>query len=73
MGLGDQLFGDNGTSNFDATLCSAAFNFMFWLLCHNKDSSDTNLGSEGTGLFDKWLLFQLVPLETLRMVDDVLS
>ncbi|KAE9595386.1 putative cytochrome P450 [Lupinus albus] len=65
--LEDQLSGENGKSNFNAAICSAVFNFMFRLLCDDKDPSETNLGSKGPGLFDKWLLFQLAPLATLGL------
>ncbi|KAE9605255.1 hypothetical protein Lal_00025175 [Lupinus albus] len=63
--LEDQLYGKNGEAKFNDVFGGGAFNFMFRLLCENKDPLKTKLGCEGPGLFDKWLLFQLAPLATL--------
>ncbi|KAK7274111.1 hypothetical protein RIF29_15185 [Crotalaria pallida] len=63
----DQLSGKSRTANFNAAFGTAAFNFMFRLLCENKDPAETKLGSDGPGLFDKWLLFQLASLATLGL------
>lgn len=61
----DQLSRKTGTAGFNDVFATASFNFMFRLLCDNKDPSETKLGSEGPKLFDTWLLFQLAPLATL--------
>lgn len=65
--LEDQISGKSGTADFNTAFAAASFNFMFRLLCENKDPSQTNLGSDGPKLFDKWLLFQLAPLATLGL------
>lgn len=62
----DQLSGKAGKVDFNSVIGVASFNFMFRLLCDNKDPSETNLGfQQGPKLFDTWLLFQLAPLATL--------
>ncbi|XP_027361674.1 allene oxide synthase 3-like [Abrus precatorius] len=63
----DQLSGKNAEADFNAVLSDASFNFIFRLLCDNKNPSQTNLGSQGPKLFDTWLLLQLVPLATLGL------
>ncbi|MED6171871.1 hypothetical protein PIB30_044818 [Stylosanthes scabra] len=55
------------TASLNDAVSSASFNFMFRLLCNNKDPAETKLGSEGPKLFDTWLLFQLAPLATLGL------
>ncbi|KAK7308542.1 hypothetical protein VNO77_42155 [Canavalia gladiata] len=63
----DQLSGKNDKADFNNTFSDASFNFMFRLLCDNKDPSQTEIGSQGPKLFDTWLLFQLAPLATLGL------
>ncbi|XP_061355391.1 allene oxide synthase 1, chloroplastic-like [Gastrolobium bilobum] len=65
--LEDQLSGKSGEADFNAAIGKASFNFMFRLLCNNKDPLETKLGSNGPKFFDMWLLFQLAPLATLGL------
>ncbi|BAT94052.1 hypothetical protein LR48_Vigan02g227300 [Vigna angularis] len=62
----DQL-NKNDEADFNSVFNDASFNFLFRLLCDNKDPSHTILGSKGPKLISTWLLFQLAPLGTLGL------
>ncbi|QCE08352.1 allene oxide synthase 3-like [Vigna unguiculata] len=62
----DQL-NKNHEADFNTVFNNASFNFLFRLLCDNKDPSHTILGSKGPKLISTWLLFQLAPLGTLGL------
>ncbi|OIT07315.1 PREDICTED: allene oxide synthase 3-like [Nicotiana attenuata] len=57
----------NGKANFNNNSDVMSFDFVFRLLCDETNPHDTNLGSNGSKLFDIWLLPQLAPLVTLGL------
>ncbi|XP_058761403.1 allene oxide synthase 3-like [Vicia villosa] len=61
------LSGKSGKADFNTIFSVASFNFMFRLFCDNKDPSETKLGSQGPKMSDTWILFQLFPIETLKL------
>ncbi|CAI9104434.1 OLC1v1003102C1 [Oldenlandia corymbosa var. corymbosa] len=64
----DDEFSQQGKANLNDLTDSVSFEFVFRLLCRNKNPSDSdtnNLGSSGPSRFDKWLFLQLAPLISL--------
>ncbi|KAL3515222.1 hypothetical protein ACH5RR_022124 [Cinchona calisaya] len=64
--LEDDLFKE-GKADFNSLSDRTSFDFVFRLLCENKNPSDSdlNIGSIGSTSFDKWLFLQLAPLISL--------
>ncbi|XWS67509.1 hypothetical protein CRYUN_Cryun04dG0012600 [Craigia yunnanensis] len=56
---------------FNTLSDTMSFNYVFSLFC-DKNPSETNIGSKGSKLFDKWLLFQLAPLGSLGLLPNFL-
>ncbi|KAK4477072.1 hypothetical protein RD792_016278 [Penstemon davidsonii] len=55
-----------GSANFNDLSDAMSFDFVFHLLCDRK-ASETNVGSNGPKLFDKWIFCQLAPLVSLGL------
>ncbi|OMO92178.1 Cytochrome P450 [Corchorus olitorius] len=60
-------------ASFNTLSDTMSFNYVFRLLCDNKDPTETKLGSKGPKLVDKWLLFQLAPIGSLGVLPSVLG
>ncbi|GLT43053.1 hypothetical protein SLA2020_170270 [Shorea laevis] len=58
--------------DFNSLNDEMVYNYIFRLFC-DKDPRDTNLGSDGAKLFDKWLFLQLAPLGTLGILPKFLN
>ncbi|XP_047328420.1 allene oxide synthase 3-like [Impatiens glandulifera] len=64
----DVALGKVPTNNFNTHSDKMSFDFVVRLFSDDDiPSKQTNLGSDGSKLFDKWLLFQLAPLMTLGL------
>ncbi|OIW08691.1 hypothetical protein TanjilG_03367 [Lupinus angustifolius] len=64
--LDDQLAGKHGKASFNSSIGTAIFNFIFRLICENKNPNETKIGSKGPTLVQTWLGAQLAPLATLN-------
>ncbi|XP_014494504.1 allene oxide synthase 3-like [Vigna radiata var. radiata] len=64
--LEDKLAARSSKADFNASVGSASFNFLFRLLT-GQDPSATKIGSDGPTLVTTWLAAQLAPLATLGL------
>ncbi|KAK7257905.1 hypothetical protein RIF29_32223 [Crotalaria pallida] len=64
--LEDRLAKKHGKASFNSSIGTAVFNFVFRLICENKDPKETVIGSKGPTLVQTWLGAQLAPLATLN-------
>lgn len=64
----DDKFSDKGKVSFNTFSDKMSFEFVFRLLCgSNSNPENTEIGSDGPKLFEKWLAVQLAPLATLGL------
>ncbi|KAK8513893.1 hypothetical protein V6N13_005080 [Hibiscus sabdariffa] len=61
---------ENGKSSFNPPSEQAAFNFLTQAF-FGSNPADTKLGVEGPSLINKWLLFQLHPVLSLGLPEDL--
>ncbi|XP_015086117.1 9-divinyl ether synthase [Solanum pennellii] len=78
--LSDHLFNnlekqvtEQGKSDLNALLPTMTFDFIFRLLCDQKNPSDTVLGAQGPEHLRKWLFPQLIPSLSAKKLPNIIE